>query len=120
MKTFRIKIIASYAILLIVFLSSMFPIITKSVQKIVVESMGEAADELVSTIQKADNEAAIIHVMKYEKPRLFFRVGIINDKLQLIYDSHTKRLFGSTFFPFQFTTHPEVEEAIKGDVGYAE
>ncbi len=120
MKTFRLKIIASYALLLVIFLSSIFPIITQSVQKIVVQSMEEAADALVSTIQQADDEAAISRIMKYQKSRLFFRIGIINDKLQLIYDSHTKHLFGSTLFPFQFITHPEVEEALRGEVGYSE
>ena len=120
MKTLRYKIIASYISLLIIFVSCMFPVITKSVQKIVVRSMTDCADDLISTIKEAEDDVSIVQIMKYQQPHLFFRVGIINDKQQLIYDSHTKRLFGSTFFPFQFTTHSEIEGALKDGVGYAE
>lgn len=120
MKKFRLKVIASYAILLIVFVISLYPIITKSVQKIVINSLSESADELISKIQLEPNDSAIAQMMKYIKPHLFFRAGIINDKRQLIYDTHTKRLFGSTLFPFQFTTHPEVEEALALGIGYSE
>lgn len=120
MKSFRLKIFASCCLLLIFFIIGMPPIIKRSVQKTVVDSMKERADELIIKIKEADDDAGIAKVLKYQKSLLFFRVGIINNKRELIYDTHTKRLVGSTFFPFQFTTHPEVEQALKENYGYSE
>ena len=119
MKSFRQKILTSYIILLLIFFVLMFFVVTDSVQQIVFRSMNERADELIKKLQEAKDDAGLRTALKQQKHLLFYRIGILDDKQQLLYDSHTKRLLGPVPFPMQFSS-PEVQQALKTGVGYAE
>lgn len=118
--SFRQKFFISYIALLIVFLSLLFPFVAASVQKIVYTSMCSRAEELVEGLLQASNEDELIDIIKTQKHYTFFRIALLDSEQQLLYDSHTKRLLRPLFFPFQFTAHPEVAEALKSGLGYAE
>jgi two-component system, OmpR family, phosphate regulon sensor histidine kinase PhoR len=120
MRSFRQKVFLSYIILLLVFLGLMFPSVTDSVQRIVFRSMNDCADELIHELVTAKNDEELVQVLKDHKSQLFYRVGILDNERRLLYDSHTKRLLGTPFFPLQFVTHAEIEEALQNGTGYCE
>lgn len=120
MRSFRQKVFLSYVILLVLFLGLMFPFVTNSVQQIVFHSMSECADSLIKDLSAAKTEEELIQILKDHKSQLFYRVGVLDNQHRLLYDSHTKRLIGTPFFPLRFVTHPEIESALQYGVGYSE
>lgn len=116
----RQKFFLSYIALLVVFLVLMFPFVAASVQRIVYSSMNNRADELVASLQEATSRGDLINIIKDQKHYTFFRIALLDSDQKLLYDSHTKRLMRPLFFPFQFTEHPEVEQALLTGQGYAE
>jgi signal transduction histidine kinase len=120
MRSFRQKVIVSYLILLLVFLGLMFPSVTNSVQSIVFRSMSDCADTLIAGLAVARNDEELVQILKDQRSQQFYRVGILDSQRRLLYDSHTKRLLGTPFFPLQFVTQPEVEDALQDGIGYAE
>lgn len=118
--SFRQKFFLSFIALLIVFLALMFPFVAASVQRIVSNSLNNRADELVASLLKATSKNDLISILKDQKHYTFFRIALLDSDQRLLYDSHTKRLMRPLFFPFQFTAHPEVEQALAKGHGYAE
>ena len=98
----------------------MFPSVTNSVQRIVFRSMNDCADDLIRELVVAKNDEELVQVLKDQRSQLFYRVGILDHERRLLYDSHTKRLLGTPFFPLQFVTHSEIEDALQNGVGYSE
>jgi len=118
--TFRQKIILTYIVVFLLFLSLMIPFATRSAKALMYGVMEERANELIEAIRGAQNEVGLITTLKDQKPTLFYRVTLINSKRQVLYDSHTKRLLGGSLvrdFPVQ---HKEVIEAFEKGVGYNE
>jgi len=118
--TFRQKIILTYIVVFLLFLSLMIPFATRSATVIMYGVMEERANELIAAIKGAQNEVGLITTLKDQKPSLFYRVTLINSKRQVLYDTHTKRLLGGSLtrdFPVQ---HKEVLEAFEKGVGYNE
>ena len=68
----------------------------------------------------AKDDLELITLVKEQRRFVFYRIGILDDQQRLLYDSHTKGLFGPFYFPLQFTSHPEIQEALKTGKGYAE
>jgi signal transduction histidine kinase len=120
MKSFRQKVFISYIIVLVLFLVLMFPFVTNSVQQIVFRSMSDCADRIVEELIVAKTPEELVLILRDQKRHVFYRVGILDDQRRLLYDSHTKRLIGSPFFPLQFVTHPEIEDALQYGSGYSE
>jgi len=120
MKSFRQKVFISYIVLLVLFLVLMFPFVTNSVQQIVFRSMRDCADRVVEELMEAKTPEELVLVLRSQKRQVFYRIGVLDGQRRLLYDSHTKRLIGSPFFPLQFLTHPEVEDALQYGVGYSE
>ncbi|MDB6081493.1 MAG: hypothetical protein JWO53_765 [Chlamydiia bacterium] len=119
MKTFRFKIFISYLVLLLVFLSIMIPFVSNSVQHIVVKSMRDRADELIETITDARDEADLAQAVKDQAYLVFFHVALIDSTLDVLYDSHSKRLLGSHFFK-QHKITPDVQSAFDSKEGIVE
>lgn len=119
-RSFRQKFFFSYIALLIAFLALMFPFVAGSVQKIVYNSLNSRADELLAKLKVAKDSDDLIRIIKEQKHYTFFRIALLDSKQKLLYDSHTKRLMRPLFFPFQFTAHKEVEQALLTGQGYAE
>lgn len=119
-RSFKQKFFLSYLVLLIVFLGLMFPFVASSVQRIVQNSMSNRASELVTMLQQAENEEALKEIIKNQKHYTFFRTALLDKDERVLYDSHTQKLMRPLFFPYQFTSHPEVQQALKTGEGYAE
>lgn len=119
-KTFGQKFFASYVLLLILFLALIFPLVAKSVQHIVFLSMNNRIDSLIEKLKSAPSEPELIQLLKKQKNYEFFRIGLLDNKMYLLYDTHTKRLRGPFFYPLQFSSHPEMQQASRTGSGYCE
>ncbi|MBS0635723.1 MAG: ATP-binding protein [Verrucomicrobia bacterium] len=119
-RSFRQKFFLSYIALLIAFLAAMFPFVALSVQKIVYCSLNNRADELLDSLKIAKDSDELVSIIKERKHYIFFRIALLDSDQKLLYDSHTKHLMRPLFFPFQFTSHKEVEQALAMGTGYAE
>ncbi|MBS0654276.1 MAG: ATP-binding protein [Verrucomicrobia bacterium] len=118
--SFRKKFVLTYLLLLSLFLLLLFPFVSQSVQKIVFSSMSDRADELIEKLLQTKNESELIQTLKDHRHFIFYRIGILDDKQRMLYDSHTKSLLRLNFFPLQFSSHQEVKEAVKNGLGYSE
>lgn len=118
----RNKFLFTYGILFLAFIVLMHSFATYAVKAVVIESMEDRTSLLLHEIQsqKAADDEELIRYLKDLKPLIFFRVSIINDKKQILYDSHTKRLLGSEFDNEYTVEHQEVLEALKKGTGYHE
>jgi signal transduction histidine kinase len=118
--SFRRKVFISQFLLLLVFIALLFPFVGKAVAQIVHKVLHESTDELISQLQTAQNEKEMISILKNQEQDVFFRVSLLNNQGQLVYDVHVERLFGEKYTPFYPTEHPEVVEAIQKGYGYNE
>lgn len=116
----RKKIFISYLIVFLVFIALMFPFATKTVKGIVIKSLDDRASELISKIQSAPNNEALVQYLKDQKSMIFFRVGILTNERKILYDTHTKRLLGPKFSQEYVVEHPEIFQAIQEGTGYYE
>lgn len=120
MFSFRQKIFISYVIVFLIFCALMFPFASHTVRKIATKAMEDRAQELIAKIQSAPTDEALIRRLKEQKPQIFFRVSVINNEGNVIYDSHTKRLLGPRFSQEYVVDHPEVLQAFEHGIGYNE
>lgn len=120
MLSFRQKIFISYLFVFLLFTSLTFPIVTHIVSTIAAKAMEDRADELITKIQLAPNNDALIRRLKEQKSLIFFRVSVITNDRKVLYDSHTKRLLGPRFSQEYVVDHPEVQQAFEKGVGYNE
>lgn len=120
MLSFRQKIFISYVLIFLVFISLIFPITAKWIHHIVIGALNEQATNIITHIQTAPDNNGIIHRLKEQKGPLFVRVSIITSDLQVLYDTHTKKLLGPTFAQQYPVSHPEVLQAFSEGIGYHE
>ena len=120
MFSFRQKVFLSYLLIFLIFIVIIFPITASWIHRIVMTALNEQATELISTIQTAPDNNALIHRLQDQKGRLFFRVSVITNDRKLLYDSHTKSALGPTFDPDYVVVHPEVLQAFQKGIGYHE
>lgn len=117
--TFRKKIILSQIILFIAFFAALFPFIEKMASLLVRDSLEDSTSDLISRLEMANSEEEMIDLLKNQQYYSFFRMSIINEKGELIYDTHLTRLLGPEFRSFTVSPHPEVQEAFKDGSGYS-
>lgn len=120
MLSFRQKIFISCVAVFLLFIALTFPVVTYIVRNIAAKSMEDRADELISKIQLAPNNDALIRRLKDQKSVIFFRISVITNDKKVLYDSHTKRLSGPRFSQEYIVDHPEVLEAFEKGIGYSE
>jgi two-component system phosphate regulon sensor histidine kinase PhoR len=120
MISFRQKILLSYLLVFLLFIAFMFPFASRTVKQIVIKGMQDRAAELITRIESAPNNDALIRRLKEQKPLIFFRVSVITNEKKVLYDSHTKRLLGPRFSQEYVVDHPEVTQAFAEGVGYTE
>ena len=120
MFSFRQKILIAYTLVFLSFISLMYPFTQRTVRGLVQKAMEDRASDLINRIQHSPSDEALIASIKEQKAIVFFRVSVINDKRQILYDSHTKRLLGPRFSQEHVVSHPEVMQAIREGAGYYE
>ncbi len=120
MLSFRKKILVSASILLLVFIAFLFPFVKKTIENIARKSLEERAVELISKIQKASNEKELLQNLKEHQILFFFRVTLIDDVGNVLYDSHVQQILKKGEIPDYVSLHPEVKQALRDGVGYRE
>ena len=120
MFSFKQKIFISYVVVFFVFMALMFPFASHTVKNIVNTAMKDRAVELIDKIKTASTDEALVRRVKELKTLSFFRMSVINDKLEVLYDSHTKRVLGPRFSQEYVVDHPEVLDAIQKGIGYSD
>src|SRR4051812_41847135 len=120
MLSFRQKIFINYIVVFIVFIIVMFPIISRWVHHLVIQTMETRAVEIIDKIREAPNGEALIRRLKNQKSSVFFRFSLISDEYKMLYDSHVKRVLGPKFSQDYVIDHPELTQAFKEGKGYHE
>lgn len=120
MLSFRQKVFYTYLGVFILFVLFLFPFATKLVHNLVRKALNNRATEIISKIETADNDQAMIRKLKDQQAVIFFRVSLINNNGKVLYDSHTRRLLGPKFNKEYVVDHPEVLEAFEKGIGYHE
>jgi len=119
LKSFKFKFFASTFFLIILFLSLMYPFISNTIQRIIVQSMNGRAEEIIASVTQAKNERALLQAVKDEAYFVFFHISLIDAKKQLLYDSHQKRLLDLSTLAITDTS-AEVQNALKKGIDYSE
>lgn len=120
MFSFRQKIVVGYSAVFFLFVIAMFPFVLEWVHHVVIKTMGDRASDIISYIQKAPNNEALIRRLKDQKSAIFFRISIISDEKKVLYDSHIKRILGPKFSQEYVVHHPEVLQAFDLGEGFHE
>lgn len=120
MFSFRQKIFITYVFVFLVLIAMMFPFAQRTVNDIVSKAMEDRAQELITKIESAPNDEALIRNLKEQKALIFFRVSVISNERKVLYDSHTKRILGPRFSREYIVSHPEVLQAFREGTGYAQ
>ncbi len=116
----RRKIFISYFVVFFVFIVLMFPFSTRTVKRIIIKSLDDRTSELITKLQSAPDNEALVEYLKVEKPLIFFRVSVMTNELKVLYDTHTKRVIGPSFSQEYIIHHPEVLQAMEEGTGYSE
>lgn len=116
--TFKQKIFISYTLVLVLFLTILFPFASHMVRQIVYKGMQDRALELIERIRSAPNDEVLVRRLKDQKHLLFFRVSVINHEHRSLYDTHINRLLGPKFSQELKVEHPEVVAALQKGEGY--
>ncbi len=120
MLNFRQKILLSYVLVFLIFIACLFPLVSRGVHYIVIKAIEDRTTEIIQKIKDAPNNEALIHRLKDQKSTIFFRVAVINQQHEVLYDSHLKRLLGPKFSQEFVIDHPEVNEAFEKGIGFYE
>ncbi len=118
--SFRKKVFLSQLVLFILFIGLLYPLIGRSVGQIIRNSLEETTKDLIHLLQKAPDVEGMIKILDSQENVSFYRISLINDKEQLLYDSHLMDHLGEKFVPLTPTQYEEVKEALHTGSGYAE
>lgn len=115
---FRQKIILSHIFLFVAFIAFALPFITKSVQKIIFNSLHVNTSYLVDLLQKAKNEQQIVTLLQDADDYIFFHVSLFNYKGDPLYDSSLKQVTLDEKETISPLTHREVVDALGHKIVY--
>lgn len=115
--SFRYKVLLTYIILLIVITAILSFSAPYLVENVVVNSMEKQMDDLIVRVSDAENDHKLIENLREQKYMVFFRVSIINDQMELLYDTYNKRLVETGREAPKLLRYPDVDEAFKTGLG---
>lgn len=118
--SFRKKLYLSYLIVFLIFLILLFPFASRAVESIVRKTLTVHTDQMIALAESAPTMAALITRLEERQPYLFFRVSLIDPSGRIIYDSHAPTETDWEDPETYLREHPEIEESLKGGVGYNE
>jgi two-component system, OmpR family, phosphate regulon sensor histidine kinase PhoR len=118
--SFRKKIFYSQLLLLILFFALLFPFIEKGVKSIVHESLEESTRDLIERLKQTSSEKEMIKSLREQQFFVFFRVTLLSEGGEILYNEYLLKHLGEKYTPFYPTSHPEVLQALKRGVGYSE
>lgn len=112
---FRKKILISYILLFVVFLTLLFPFASESVRTIVYKTFKQRVVDIIDSIASSQTEQELIERLTFEQQKLFFRVTLLKQDGQILYDS-----IPETNASIKTPLPKEIKEALLGSTGYNE
>lgn len=119
MLSFRSKILIGYILAFSLAIAAIYPLAGHVVNSLVYKAMESRADEFIAKLQTAPEDISLIRRLKADQHLTFFRVSVISSNRNVLYDSHTTRLFGPAFSQEFIVEHPEVLKAFQYGTGFA-
>lgn len=113
--SFRRKIFISYLSIFLLFATSLYPIVSFLVREVHKRSLRNLTNEIIEEITASTTLDGLIEQLKERGRFLFFRVTLIDQNQEILYDSY------SDIIPLEkenIRSEPEVEDAFKGNRGY--
>lgn len=118
--SFRKKIFFSQLILFILFIAILYPLIGKTVHQIMRSSLEKTTSDLTKKLKKASSVEEMIQILKAQRELIFYRIALLDDKQQILYDSNLVPHPKDEFVPLPPGAYPEVEQALQKGLGYSE
>jgi two-component system phosphate regulon sensor histidine kinase PhoR len=116
----RKKIFLSQLVIFVVLMVLLIPFVENTVRGILHRSLKETAIDVINSIKQAPDQPELIRLLKKEEDAVFFRMSLLNEKGEMLYDTHLPKRIGEEYAPFSPSTHPEVVDALKSGEGYYE
>lgn len=120
MFSFRQKIFITYVFVFLIFIAMMFPFAQRTVKDIVQKAMEDRGSELIEKIKGATSDEGLIANLKEQKGLIFFRVSLVNNEREILYDTHAKQRLSPRFNQQFLENPPEVLQAFRLGKGYHE
>lgn len=117
--SFRQKIFFSQIAIFFLFLFLLVPFGQTIVKQMMRHALEETAYDLIYQLSEQKDEQGMISYLKTQENYVFYRISVLNDQSQLIYDSTFFKQIGNIPEENNLTEHPEVIEALKHGVGYS-
>ncbi|MFY7842496.1 MAG: ATP-binding protein [Rhabdochlamydiaceae bacterium] len=118
--SFRKKVFLSQFTLLLLFISILYPLIEKTIHQIIRKSLENSIQGIFEKLPKKTSLEELIDDLDIAAQSTYFRISLINDKQELIYDSHLARHLGERFMPRLQPPSPDIEEAFDKGGGYGQ
>ena len=115
---FRQKILLSQILLFLFFVAIAFPLVKKTVNRIVFRAVQIEQEELISRLKQTSDLSQMLQMLKQTDDYIFYRVSLYNAEGDVYYDTQYGILFGAATPSLYPTQHPEVLEALQGEPVY--
>ena len=115
MLSFRKKLILSDFILLLVFVALLFPLVEKTAQKVIRNSLKQNTCDVIDEIRGSIDVPTMIAKLQETEFHHFFCTSLIDPKGRVLFESHIRN-----FIPYIEDQRPEVLSAFASGVGYQE
>ena len=117
--SFRKKVFFGQILAFIIFLILLVPLSKLSVQEVAFAGLEEMGQDLISELKVQKDVAGMVQYLQNQELFVFFRVSVIDDQCQLVYDTHVARRMQDKFQPCYPSAHSEVVEAMRKGKGFA-
>lgn len=116
MLGFRKKILLSDLVLLMIFISALFPLVSLTVNRIMRLSLTQRGKALIAELKATPNPEAMVEMMKSHPEFIFQPVSLLDGQGKVVYHSYLPYAEISPLEPLD----PEVKEAIQHGKGFDE
>jgi len=118
--SFRQRLFFSQITIFLLFLFLLFPFGQSVVSQMMRHALEETAYDLIYQLSEQKDEAGMIQYLKSQEQYIFYRISVLNDQCQLIYDTHFFRELQGRYDKANCASeHPEIVEALDTGTGYA-
>lgn len=118
--SFRQKIFFSQITIFFLFLFLLFPFGKSVVNQMMRHTLEETAYELIYHLSEQKDEAGMIQYLKSQEQYVFYRISVMSNQCELIYDTHFFAQLQSYYDKKSCASdHPEVVEALDKGTGYS-
>lgn len=116
--SFKQKVFFSQILLFFLFILVLFPFGQSLVSQMMRRALEETSSDLIVNLKQKKTALGMVEYLKTQELFVFYRVSLIDDQFNLVYDTHLPRHLGEGFEKHFSVPHSEVVEALKNGIGY--